>query len=267
MRSTVRVAATSEADEDRRLLSHTSGYQYDLTSPLLQKWRVSRGEVPYCGTTVEEKSTLPLVFEPGTGWAYGAGHDWTGKMIERVTGQTLETYMSRHIWEILGMKDTTFWPGDKPELGDRLADICMLDPAGSGKAVHAPGGNINSDMTDCLGGGGVYATPEEFMTLLHAVLNQDSRLLEPDSYDELFRPQLDERCSASLHDLLLSDQQMQEYIGLNIPTSGQKNWSFAGILSTDEYPGWMRKNTLLWGGLPNIIWVSVDEMLVFEHSG
>ena len=42
---------------------------------------------------------------------------------------------------------------------------------------------------------------------------------------------------------------MQEYIGLNIPTSGQKeNWSFAGILSADEYPGWMMKKiTLLLG--------------------
>lgn len=38
---------------------------------------------------------------------------------------------------------------------------------------------------------------------------------------------------------------MQEYVGLNIPTSGQKVWSVAGILSTDEYPGWMKKNALL----------------------
>ncbi len=84
------------------------------------------------------------------------------------------------------------------------------------------------------------------MTLLHAVLNYDSRLLQAHSYDELFKPQLDERCKQTLQNLLLSDQQMQKYIGLNIPTSGQKNWNLAGILSTDDYPGWMKKNTLLW---------------------
>ncbi len=236
-------------------------------SPLLQKWRAGRGEVPYSGTTVVEKSTLPLMFEPGTSWAYGAGHDWAGKMIERVTRQTLETYMSNNIWEILGMKDTTFWPGENKDMKERMADICMLDLAGSGKAIDAPEANINRDMTDCLGGGGVYGSPEAFMTLLHAVLNNDSRLLQAHSYDELFKPQLDERCRQSLHNLLLSDQQMQEYIGLNIPTSGQKNWSFAGILSIDEYPGWMGKNTLLWGGLPNIVWVSLNEIMVFKHSG
>ena len=64
-------------------------------TPLLQKWRASRGEVPWSGPTVEEKSTLPLLFEPGTSWAYGAGFDWAGKMIERVTGQSLESYMSK----------------------------------------------------------------------------------------------------------------------------------------------------------------------------
>ena len=89
-----------------------------------------------------------------------------------------------------------------------------------------PEANINADMTDCLGGGGVYASPEVFMTLLHAALNNDSRLLQAHSYDELFQPQLDERCKQSLENFLLSDQQMQEYIRLNIPTSGQKKLEF-----------------------------------------
>ena len=77
---------------------------------------------------------------------------------------------------------------------ERMADMCMLDLAGSGKAIDAPEANINSDMADYLGGGGVYGSPEAFMTLLHAVLNNDSRLLQAHSYDELFKSQLDERC-------------------------------------------------------------------------
>ena len=76
----------------------------------------------------------------------------------------------------------------------KMADMCIRDLAGSGKAIDAPEANINSDMTDCLGGGGVYGSPEAFMTLLHAVLNNDSRLLQAHSYDELFKPQLDEHC-------------------------------------------------------------------------
>lgn len=91
------------------------------------------------------------------------------------------------------MKETTFWPGENIDMKERMADVCMLDLAGSGKAIDAPEANIDSNMTDCSGGGGVYGSPEAFMTLLHAVLNNDSRLLQAHSYDELFQSQLDER--------------------------------------------------------------------------
>lgn len=56
-------------------MSHTSGYQYDLATPLLSRWRESRGEQPWYGPTIEEKATTPLVFEPGTSWMYGSGTD------------------------------------------------------------------------------------------------------------------------------------------------------------------------------------------------
>jgi hypothetical protein len=58
------------------LLSHTNGHEYDFMSPAIMKWRASRGETPWNGPTVEEKSTVPLAYEPGTSWRYGHGSDW-----------------------------------------------------------------------------------------------------------------------------------------------------------------------------------------------
>ncbi|XDG02762.1 hypothetical protein ABKA04_002377 [Annulohypoxylon sp. FPYF3050] len=66
----------------RMLLSHTSGHEYDWLNPLLGKWRESRNEGLWSGPTIEDKSAIPLVFVPGTGFAYGAGHDWAGKLIQ-----------------------------------------------------------------------------------------------------------------------------------------------------------------------------------------
>lgn len=214
-----------------------------------------RGETPWCGTTVEEKSTLPLIFEPGTSWRYGPGHDWAGKMIERATGQTLEAYMSKNIWDPLNIKDITFWPKERADMESRRADLSILDPAGSGKAVDAPDADVNGGITECLGGGGAFASPEAFMALLRAVLNEDPVLLNSLSYKELFKPQLEGQCREALNNLLLSDQQMQDWFGVNVPVSGQKNWTFGGLLSVDKYPGWMRKNTLIWGGVPTVVWV------------
>ncbi|KAF2469573.1 beta-lactamase/transpeptidase-like protein [Lindgomyces ingoldianus] len=82
----------------RDILSHTSGYEYDWFSPLLAKWRQSRNEQPWTGPTVEHKTTLPLLFEPGTSFRYSGGPDWAGKMIERVTGKTLEAFMRQKVF-------------------------------------------------------------------------------------------------------------------------------------------------------------------------
>ena len=175
-------------------------------------------------------------------------------MIEIVTGETLETYMRKSIWEPLGIKDITFWPKERADMKQRMAEISTIIPE-SGKAVDAPDFDILFGATECLGGGGAFGSSEAFMALLRAVLREDSKLLKPQSYSELFKPQLNKQCERALCDLLSSNQQMQEFIGMNVPTTGKKNFSFAGMLSVDDYPGWMNKNTLLWGGVPNIIWV------------
>ncbi|MCJ1264134.1 hypothetical protein MMC22_004005 [Lobaria immixta] len=247
----------------RHLLSHTSGHEYDWSSPLLQKWRASRGETLFSGPTIADKSTLPLLFEPGTSWAYGAGLDWTGKMIEIVTGETLETYMSKNIWEPLGIKDITFWPKERADMKHKMADLSTISPE-SGKAVDAPDFDLVFGAIECLGGGGVFASSEAYMALLQAVLREDPRLLKPQSYGELFKPQLNEECENAFCNLLSSNQQMQEYLGINVPTTGRKNFSFAGMLSMDDYPGWMNKGTLLWGGVPNIIWVCLHLMVLSD---
>ena len=166
--------------------------------------------------------------------------------------------MSENIWGPLGMKDITFWPEDKEGFGERMAHLSVLDPPDTGTANDAPDANLNTGVTDCLGGGGVYASARAFMTLLHAVMQRDPLLLKAGGYEELFRPQLDEKCAGALYDLLLRDPQMQDYVGLNIPVTGKKNWSFAGILNGASYEGWMSKGTVLWGGMVNIVWVRLS---------
>lgn len=184
-------------------------------------------------------------------------------MIEIVTGETLETYMSKNIWEPLGIKDITFWPKERADMKHRLADLSTIIPE-SDKAVDAPDFDLCFGATECLGGGGAFASSEAYMALLQAVLREDSKLLKPHSYSELFKPQLNEECENAFCNLLSSNQQMQEYFGHNVPATGKKNFSFAGMLSMDQYPEWMNKGTLLWGGVPNIIWVRLHVMVLSD---
>lgn len=81
----------------RMLLCHTSGHEYDWFNPLLGKWRASRNEVPWSGPLLTDKCAIPLVFTPGTNFAYGASSDWAGRLVEIASGMTLEEYMHKYI--------------------------------------------------------------------------------------------------------------------------------------------------------------------------
>ncbi|KAI6876970.1 hypothetical protein KC318_g17864, partial [Hortaea werneckii] len=96
--------------EDRKnplthLLSHTSGFGYDLADVGLAKYQKSIGKVPGDGSTVEETRSHPLLFEPGTAWMYGCSTDWAGKLVERISGMTLEEFMRENMFRLVGVKE------------------------------------------------------------------------------------------------------------------------------------------------------------------
>jgi CubicO group peptidase (beta-lactamase class C family) len=239
----------------RMLLCHTSGHEYDWLSPLLGKWRASRNEIPWSGPTVEDKSALPFVFAPGTNFAYGGGHDWAGKAVAVATGATLEEFMREHIWKPLGIEgDVSFFPKKNPDMHQRMADLSTLDEKGEPPAVDAADFDILFGGTDCLGGGGIFSTPKAYYTFLSAVLRRDERLLTPGSYDELFRPQLDEKAEQAFNDYLVSSPVHTQFFALGIPHSVRKTWTFAGMLCLDKQEGRFEEGTVFWAGVPNCVW-------------
>lgn len=241
----------------RHLLTHSSGLSYEQLSPVLLAWRTSRNESAWSGRTVETRANHPLLFEPGTAWMYGPGTDWAGKLIERTTGHSLEDYMSSRIWGPLGLKDVTFWPRTKEHLQGRMAEMSTWDK--DRKCVSlGEDFDLNNAPTDCLGGGGLFATPRDFLAIMQATLRRDQRLLKKrESWEELFRPQLTLKSKEALQRLLESGEGLNAELGANVPLGGAKSWALGGLVSLDKYDGWMEEGTLLWSGLPNIRWVSL----------
>lgn len=156
--------------------------------------------------------------------------------------------MSKNIWSPLGITDITFWPAQHEHMTDRVADMSTLV---DGKAVHTDF-DWNAGVTDCMGGGGAFASPSAFMKILEAVLREDPKILTPESYLELRRPQLEGECLRELDRVVAADL---DFMGMNLAASAQKNWSFAGLLQQED-SGWAHKGTLAWGGIPSIVWVS-----------
>lgn len=243
----------------RRLLTHTSGVGYDFLDPRLLQWRQSRGEGPLSmQAPITECFTTPLLFEPGTGFTYGAGLDLVGLMIARANNSTLEAYMRKNVFDILGMHDTSFYIQHN-DIGKRLMPMTTRGADGSLHDGYDPNASLQAlvDPKDEYGGAGLFSTAEDYLKLLKSVLNDDGKLLRPESVEGLFTPCITPESKESLHQVL----SIPFVANIMIPgephvgTPGAGDWSHApgGIVSLEKAKG-VKGGTLRWGGAPNLTW-------------
>ena len=68
----------------------------------------------------EKLGKLPLLFEPGTKWDYGMSTDVIGRLIEVLTGKTLDVALEERVFQPLGMKDSGFYV--KQDKWNRVAE-------------------------------------------------------------------------------------------------------------------------------------------------
>jgi len=123
----------------KHLLTHTSGLTYgtssvsynDNSSDLAAIYTKAGIVELYSskdikmGENIDKLAILPLSFEPGTKYSYGMSTDVLGHLIEIISGQTLDIYLSNRFFTPLGMKDTYFYLPDSK--ADRLVPVQTND--------------------------------------------------------------------------------------------------------------------------------------------
>ncbi|PZF91499.1 serine hydrolase domain-containing protein [Micromonospora deserti] len=122
------------------LLTHTAGLTYGFmqTSVVDGLYRAAGYDLyPPAGvdlaTACQAFGELPLLFQPGTAWGYSVATDVLGRLVEVVSGQSLDAFFADRIFRPLGMTDTHWWvQGDS---ADRLAALYAPDPR-TGRALR-----------------------------------------------------------------------------------------------------------------------------------
>jgi len=92
----------------KEVLNHTAGLNFStpIESPTLDRLTLR--------DSVRSHAMLPLEFEPGTKYQYSnGGTNTAGRIIEIVSGLAYEDFMDERLFHPLGMRDTTFWPGEE----------------------------------------------------------------------------------------------------------------------------------------------------------
>ncbi|HYW02987.1 MAG TPA: serine hydrolase domain-containing protein [Gammaproteobacteria bacterium] len=162
----------------RHLLTHTAGLTYDF----MQHSNVDRayrrlGVRPEPAGDAREMirrlAGLPLEFTPGTRWNYSFATDVAGHLVERISGQSLETFLRRRIFGPLAMDDTGFTV--PPESVGRFAANYERGPDKRLRLIDDPQDSpYIRDKTFFSGGGGLVSTAGDYLRFCRMLLGGGS---------------------------------------------------------------------------------------------
>ena len=161
----------------RQLLVHYSGLalDQDLTKP----WQ-------------GKETAYRMAFEDAPKWAPGAAFIYSdvnfvvlGAMVERLSGESLDEYASKHIFVPLGMKETRFLP--PPSWQFRIA------PTEEDENHHMLRGVVHDPTARRMGGvaghAGVFSTADDLAMFAQALLDGGRGVLTPATIAKMTAPQ------------------------------------------------------------------------------
>ena len=231
-----RVRPATKAVTVRHLLTHTSGLGYAFTNPTVRDFKPRAGE---------EYPVGPLVFESGEHWLYSTSTDWVGRLVEKVSGQSLEDYFRQHIFTPLGMADTFYFvPKDKEArlvtVNRRIADGSIVK-----ESVQPP----TSGFTP-IGGGGLSSTAYDYLRFTRALLNggelDGARILSAGTVALMGQNHIGAVGVPAQKTALPERSDDFSFIA-----DGRDKWGLGFLITADAVPGKRSAGSLSWGGINN----------------
>jgi methyl acetate hydrolase len=229
----------------RKLLTHTAGFVYDTWNENMNRYAALTG-LPACRTGKLAALAAPLGFDPGERWEYGINIDMAGRMVEVASGENLEVYMRRHLFDPLGMADTGFIV--RPEWHSRLAMVHARAGDGSLQPVESPLPMENPEFF--AGGGGLFSTAGDYLTFLQALMHggryNGAQVLKPETVALM----------AQNH---MGDLNVLPMTSWNAPMSNHvelfpgmdKKWGLSFLINTQDSPHGRSAGSLAWAGINN----------------
>jgi methyl acetate hydrolase len=229
----------------RHLLTHTAGFTYDIWSPDTVRYVKATG-LPNRATGKVVALRTPLAFDPGDRWLYGINIEWTGRLIETVSGQALEDYFRERIFEPLGMKDTTYVTNNE----QRARQARLHTRGADGALAVQPLEPVPVKGEFWPAGGPLYSTARDYLVFLQMLLNGGSfngaRLLKPETVALMNQNHVGNiPCGVLKAELRNLSNDVDFFPGADI------RWGYGYMLNLQPGPNGRSAGTVSWGGLFN----------------
>jgi len=245
----------------RDLLTQTSGIGYpgigtNEAKAIYAKYKISGGvgvKEQKLSEVMTHLGTLPLLFQPGEKWMYGANTDLLGYLIEIWSGMTLEDFFAKRIFQPLGMKDTYFnVPAEK---ASKLVNFFQEDSTGIKKQDKVFGGALDMNFPIqkhhyFSGGGGLSSTIYDYAVFLQMLLNggeyNGTRFLAHNTVRMMTMNQIGDL-----------------FVNLGVPTENKFGFGFSLTTKEGSRLGPSQEGTYAWGGVfSTTYWVDPKEDMI-----
>jgi CubicO group peptidase (beta-lactamase class C family) len=218
----------------RHLLTHTSGIGYAFASQTLTK---------IIEKTKTTELDLPLLFDPGEGWAYGASTRVLGHVVEAIAGQKIDAFLESRILGPLGMQDTVYLVPTA-----KYSRVVAVNARGAdGKFVERP---MPATLPATVqGDGGLYGTASDYGLFLRMLLNRGTlngrRILSERSVKTIFENHMG--------NVVVKEQESaNQTLSRNFPTgAGKDRWGLGFQLAAEKLPNRRAPGSGTWAGIFN----------------
>ena len=228
----------------RHLLTHTAGFVYDNWNADMLRHNKMTG-LSRVETFARPEDCQPLSFDPGERWHYGINIEWAGKVLEAVTGMSVDAYMQKNIFGPLGMRSTGYRL--TPAIRERLSGVHQRFADGH---LEVSPWDPPQRPEDFLAGGGLYSTAGDYVRFIRMILGKGTldgvRVLKPETVAEMSRNHIGPLTAG----VLKTANPMMSFDADFFP--GMRcGWGLTFLINSEDVPGRRAAGSLCWAGLRN----------------
>jgi CubicO group peptidase (beta-lactamase class C family) len=224
-------------------MTHTAGFTYEFWNTDMLRYVETTGTPLMSGRLAALRR--PLSFDPGARWEYGISIDWIGRIVEAVSGKSLDAYFRDHILAPLGMADTGFVPS--PEQHARQVHVHQRQADGSLEPQPLAAPLVPEFYA---GGGGLCSTGRDYLSFLRMLLHGgrlgDASILKPETVALMNQNQIGDLPAGIMKSAIPELSNDVDFF-----PGAPLRWGLGYMLNLEPGPNGRSAGTVSWAGLAN----------------
>jgi methyl acetate hydrolase len=228
----------------RHLMTHTAGFCYDMWNGDMARYLEKTG-TPAIITCQNAALKTPVMSDPGTRWEYGTNIDFVGKAVEAASGKRLDAYLRDHLFEPLGMNDTSFKLTDSQR--KRLVGMHARGADGTLSSIPF---EMEQNPEFHMGGGGLYSVAGDYIKFCRMILNKGkgngNQVLRPETVAVMGQNHM-----GALNVTKMVSAMPIYTNDVDLWPDQAKKWGLSFLINTAKTPEGRSANSLAWAGLAN----------------